>query len=95
MYLNPSLNHKVRFAEYKRGNLESIGRMIIRSWYWLLFALFLGLAMGHLYLLSAPKYYSTNALLKFEEKKSEISELINIRNVYDRTNKIESEKSNS
>jgi tyrosine-protein kinase Etk/Wzc len=37
--------------------------------------------------------YVSEASLKFDEKKSELTELINVRNLYDRTNKVESEKS--
>lgn len=39
-----------------------------------------------------PFTYSTEATLKFEERRSEISELINVRNVYDRNNKLQSEQ---
>ncbi|RZL44890.1 MAG: hypothetical protein EOO93_27420, partial [Pedobacter sp.] len=77
----------------KRINYISVAKVILSRWYWTLFAMIVGFFVAYAYLAYTPPLYATGALLKFEEKKSEISELINVRNIYDRTNKVESEKS--
>lgn len=77
----------------KRINYLSVAKVILSRWYWALFALIFGFLVAYAYLAYTPPLYASSALLKFEEKKSEISELINVRNIYDRTNKVESEKS--
>jgi len=76
----------------KEVNYIKLLSAILSKWHWLLGALAVGLISCYLYLLFVPPLYATTASLKFEEKKSEISELINIRNLYDKTNKVESEK---
>ena len=67
-------------------------KMIFRNWYWPFGFMLASLLCAWIYLRYTPPLYATEASLKFEEKKSELSELINIRNLYDRTNKVESEK---
>ncbi|MBC7567329.1 MAG: polysaccharide biosynthesis tyrosine autokinase [Pedobacter sp.] len=68
-------------------------KVVISRWYWLLIALSCGLVSCYLFLIFTPKEYKSSASLKYEDKKSEISELLSVRNLYDRTNKVESEKS--
>ena len=72
---------------YKR-----VFKIISSRWYWLLATLCIALAGTYVYLSIAPKAYATEATLKFDEKRSEISELINVRNAYDRSNKLQSEQ---
>src|SRR4051812_19873367 len=67
-------------------------KMISRNWYWPFGFMLASLLCAWIYLRYTPPVYATEASLKFEEKKSELSELTNIRNLYDRTNKVESEK---
>ena len=67
-------------------------KIIFSSWYWLAGSLLLSILLAWMYLRYTPPVYSAEASLKFEEKKSELSELISIRNLYDKTNKVESEK---
>ena len=67
-------------------------KVVFSRWYWMLLALICGLGATYCYLLITPKLYKSSASLKYEEKKSEISELLSVRNLYDRTNKVESEK---
>ncbi|MEO8255680.1 MAG: Wzz/FepE/Etk N-terminal domain-containing protein, partial [Flavobacterium sp.] len=67
-------------------------KVVLSRWYWLICAVLCGLALCYFYLLINPKEYKSTALIKFEDKKSEISELLSVRNLYDRTNKVESEK---
>src|SRR4051812_15904354 len=66
--------------------------IIVSRWYWIASALMASLFAAYFYLCVIQPQYITTASLKFEDKRSEISELINIRNVYERTNKVESEK---
>ncbi|WP_214225777.1 tyrosine-protein kinase [Pedobacter sp. B4-66] len=80
------------FKIRKEVNYIKLLNVILSKWHWLLCALAFGLISGYLYLLIVPPLYATTASLKFEEKKSEISELMNVRNLYDKTNKVESEK---
>ena len=69
-----------------------IVKIVLSRWYWVASTLIISLVIAYLYLWYTPETYSTSASLKFEEKKSEISELLNVRNVYDRTNKMQSEQ---
>jgi tyrosine-protein kinase Etk/Wzc len=67
-------------------------KVVLSRWYSILVAILIGLVTCFLYLFLTPREYKSSASLKFEEKKSEISELLSVRNLYDRTNKVESEK---
>lgn len=75
-----------------RFSYRRILMIIYSRWYWLLAMVLLGLTLSYIYLNLTPKLYATEATLKFEEKRSEISELINVRNVYERSNKLQSEQ---
>lgn len=75
-----------------RFSYRRILTIIYSRWYWLLAMVLLGLTLSYIYLNLTPKLYATEATLKFEEKRSEISELINVRNVYERSNKLQSEQ---
>lgn len=69
-----------------------IVKIILSRWYWVASAIIIALIIAYIYLWYTPSTFSTSASLKFEEKRSEISELLNVRNVYDRTNKMQSEQ---
>ncbi len=69
-----------------------IVKIVLSRWYWVASTVIIALVVAYLYLWYTPETYSTSTSLKFEEKKSEISELLNVRNVYDRTNKMQSEQ---
>ncbi len=69
-----------------------IAKIILSRWYWVASSVIIALIIAYIYLWYTPETYSTSASLKFEEKRSEISELLNVRNVYDRTNKMQSEQ---
>lgn len=69
-----------------------IGKIILSRWYWIASSVIIALIIAYLYLWYTPQSYSTRASLKFEEKRSEISELLSVRNFYDRTNKMQSEQ---
>ncbi|MCJ0742456.1 GumC family protein [Pedobacter montanisoli] len=67
-------------------------KIVFSRWYWVASTIIIALLIGYVYLWYTPDKYSTSASLKFEEKRSEISELLNVRNIYDRTNKMQSEQ---
>ena len=75
-----------------RFSYRRILTILFSRWYWLASMVLLGIIISYIYLNLTPKTYATEAILKFEEKRSEISELINVRNVYERTNKLQSEQ---
>ena len=70
-----------------------IVKILLSRWYWVVGALGISLIFANLYLWYTPKIYATGATLKFEEKKSEISDLISVPGVNERTtvSKIQSE----
>jgi tyrosine-protein kinase Etk/Wzc len=67
-------------------------KIVLSRWYWIASTVIIALIIAYIYLWYTPETFSTTASLKFEEKRSEISELLNVRNVYDRTNKMQSEQ---
>jgi tyrosine-protein kinase Etk/Wzc len=67
-------------------------QVIICRWQWILYTSIIALAMAVLYLAYTAPTYATKASLKFEEKRSEISEIMNVRSVYDRSDKLLSEQ---
>lgn len=69
-----------------------IVKIVVSRWYWIASTIIISLIVAYIYLWYTPETYSTSASLKFEEKKSEISELLNVRSAYDRTNKMQSEQ---
>jgi tyrosine-protein kinase Etk/Wzc len=83
------MNYKIRSSPISYYKLFKV---VLSRWYWILLTISIGLVTCFFYLLLTPKEYKASASLKFEEKKSEISELLSVRNLYDRTNKVESEK---
>lgn len=66
-------------------------RIFLSRWYWVLGTVILGMIVAYLNLRFTPSTYQSSALLKFDDKKTEISELININSYYDRKDKIQSE----
>ncbi|SOD18674.1 GumC family protein [Pedobacter xixiisoli] len=69
-----------------------IAKIVLSRWYWLASTVIISLIAAYIYLWYTPEIFSTSASLKFEEKKSEISELLNVRTGYDRNNKMQSEQ---
>ena len=69
-----------------------IGRIVISRWYWIATSVVLCLIFSYLYLWYTPKSYATAGTLKLEEKKSEITDLVNVLSNADRgPSKIQSE----
>ncbi len=78
-------NH-IQEIDYNR-----ILRILLSRWYWIAGCVFIGITWAFIYLRFTPSVYETSALLKYDDKKTEISELININSYYDRKDKIQSE----
>ncbi|MEO6631140.1 MAG: Wzz/FepE/Etk N-terminal domain-containing protein, partial [Mucilaginibacter sp.] len=70
-----------------------IAKILLSRWYWVVGSLGICLIVANVYLWYTPKTYATGATLKFEEKKSEISDLISVPGVSERgtASKIQSE----
>jgi tyrosine-protein kinase Etk/Wzc len=55
-----------------------IGKILISRWYWVAGSVVISMLIAYIYLWYTPKTYATSATMKFEEKKSEISDLMNV-----------------
>lgn len=77
--------------QHQEIDYNRIFRIILSRWYWILGCVFIGIIWAFVYLRFTPPVYETSALLKYDDKKTEISELININSYYDRKDKIQSE----
>ncbi|MDB5128777.1 Wzz/FepE/Etk N-terminal domain-containing protein [Mucilaginibacter sp.] len=71
-----------------------IGKILISRWYWIAGSLFIFMLWSYVYLWYTPKTFATSGTMKLEEKKSEISDLVNVMSTSDRgPSKIQSETS--
>ena len=69
-----------------------IAKVLLSRWYWVVGSVILALLIANVYLWYTPKVYATSATMKFEEKKSEISDLMNVMNTSEKgPSKIQSE----
>ena len=84
---NPE-NFKTHIQEI---DYNRILRILLSRWSWIVGCVFIGIIWAFVYLRFTPSVYETSALLKYDDKKTEISELININSYYDRKDKIQSE----
>jgi tyrosine-protein kinase Etk/Wzc len=66
--------------------------ILLSRWHWIVSTIVIAVSIAYLLLSFTPNSFTTDATLKFEDKRSEISELVNVRNVYDRSNKLQSEQ---
>ena len=83
-------------AQNKLPNQEldyfKIGKILLSRWYWVAGSVILAMLIAKVYLWYTPKVYATSATMKFEEKKSEISDLMNVMSNVDKgTSRIQSE----
>jgi tyrosine-protein kinase Etk/Wzc len=58
-------------------------QIVMSRWHWLVFSIAFALLVAWGMLTYTVPTYATKASLKFEEKRSEMAELISVRNVYD------------
>lgn len=67
-------------------------RVVWSRWYWITGCVLIALALAWSYLWYTPESYSTTASLKFNEDRSELTELVKSTTpYYDRTNKVQAE----
>jgi len=53
-------------------------KILLSRWYWVVGAVIIAMLIANVYLWYTPKTYATSATMKFEEKKSEISDLMSV-----------------
>jgi len=53
-----------------------IAKILLSRWYWIVGSIVFCLLVSNVYLWYTPKIYSTSAIMKFEDKKSEIGDLV-------------------
>lgn len=61
-----------------------IGKILLSRWFWIAGSVAICMLIAYVYLWYTPKTYATYGTLKLEEKKSEISDLVNVINNNDR-----------
>ena len=75
-----------------RLDYSRLFKVILSRWYIVALSVLICFAIAKLYLWYTPKMYATSAIMKFDEKKSEISELVSVINNAERaTAKVQSE----
>lgn len=62
-----------------------IAKILLSRWYWIAGSIIICVLASNVYLWYTPKTYATSAIMKFEEKKSEIGDLVGVSNATDRT----------
>lgn len=72
------------YLNSKEVDYLKIIKILFNSWYLIAGPIIIGLITANLYLWYTPKTYSTNGLLKFEEKKPELSDIIGTMSNSDR-----------
>jgi tyrosine-protein kinase Etk/Wzc len=92
--MNDNTRTKVNGSIYDKQEISyrKVAQVILSRWKWVASTTTLALFIGLLILRFTTPGYLTMASMKFEEKRSEISELMNVRNVYDRSDKLLSEQ---
>ena len=68
-----------------------IAKILISRWYWIAASIGICMVFAYGYLWYTPKNYATSATMKFEEKKSEISDLVSVINADKGPSKVQSE----
>lgn len=78
---------------YQEFDYYKIAKILISRWYWIVGSIVVCVLASNVYLWYTPKIYSTSAIMKFEDKKSEIGDLVGVSNTTDRaaTSRISSE----
>ncbi|MGV8879804.1 MAG: GumC family protein [Sphingobacteriaceae bacterium] len=86
-------DHKVtRKLPNQEIDYFKIGKILLSRWYWIAGSVFVCLLFSYIYLWYTPKMFATGSTMKFDEKKSEISDLVSVINSSDRmASKVQSE----
>lgn len=88
---NPDNNKQHTQHTFQEIDYIRLLRIFLSRWYWIVGSVIIGMMIAFVNLRFTPATYQSSALLKFDDKKTEISELININSYYDRKDKIQSE----
>ena len=72
-------------------NYFKLIRVFLSRWYWIAGTSLVAIVIAYLYLWYTPQIYSTNASLKFDDKSSDFTSVMNETGVGRRDNKIQSE----
>ncbi|WP_207532689.1 GumC family protein [Desertivirga arenae] len=87
---NPELQEK-RILEQKI-DYSKIFKIIWSRWYWIAACTIVAALLAYFYLWYTPPQYSTTGSLKFDEKRTELNDLLSSSsNLYSRNNKLQSE----
>ncbi|TDQ08629.1 GumC family protein [Pedobacter metabolipauper] len=92
MYRNNRMSPGIEANEFLEISYIKTIRMLLSRWYWIVISTLFGALAGTIYLYFSQPIYLADASVKFDEKKSEIAELVSVKNLFDRANRIESEK---
>jgi capsular exopolysaccharide synthesis family protein len=76
-----NIQHKLPHQEL---DYFKILKILTSRWYWIAGSMALFLTVAHVYLWYTPKTFATSATMKFDEKKSEISDLVSVINSSDK-----------
>jgi tyrosine-protein kinase Etk/Wzc len=79
-YTNPLMRHSENNlqAPYREIDYLKVVRIVLSRWYLILMAVLTALLLAQLYLWFSPKTFSSTGVLKFEEKKPELSDLVKV-----------------
>jgi len=88
---NVELTSERRVLEQKI-DYSKIFKILWSRWYWIAGCIIVALVLGYLYLWYTPSVYSTTGSLKFDEKRSELTDLLSGTGAtFSRNNKLQSE----
>ena len=68
-----------------------IGKILLSRWYWIALSVIVCMAAAEIYLYFTPQTFATSAKMKFEEKKSDLSDLVSVMGNDKGASKIQSE----
>jgi capsular exopolysaccharide synthesis family protein len=68
-----------------------IGKIVISRWYWIVLSVIVCMIAANIYLWYTPKIFATEGTIKLEEKKSDISDLVNVMGTEKGASKTQSE----
>ena len=86
----PEFSEK-RVAEQKI-DYSKIFKIIWSRWYWIVSCVFISFLLAYFYLWFTPPMYSTSGSMKFDEKKTQLNDLLaSNSSIYSRNNKLQSE----
>src|ERR1700722_15259494 len=77
------IQHKLPSQDF---DYFKIGKIVLSRWYWIIGSLVVCMVAANVYLWYTPKTFATSAVMKFEEKKSELPDIGGVSLVPERAN---------